>query len=122
MVLLEVLVVFRNLTQHTLNVRLPDGERVILPTGVVARVAVDCAVTREVDGIPVVVRSTGAVVDLPDPQDGVVFLVSTLVLEALAKAGSTRSDVLAPATAPTDNPLRNAAGHIVAVTRLAGLV
>jgi len=114
--------VFRNLTQHTLNVRLPDEERVYPPTGVVARVSVDCAVTRVVAGIPVVVRSTGALVDLPDPQDGVVFLVSTLVLEALAKAGSTRSDVLAPATAPTDSPVRNAAGHVAAVVRLAGLV
>ena len=55
----------------------------------------------------------GPVVGLPDPQPGVVLLVSTLVLGHVVG----RTDVMAPATGPTDDAIREG-GQVVAVTRL----
>jgi hypothetical protein len=58
----------------------------------------------------------GAVEGLPAPQEGVVFIVSGMVLEALR--GSGRSDVFAPGTGPTDGAVRNDKGQILGVTTL----
>jgi hypothetical protein len=110
-----------NLTPHALTLRAADGSDTTLPpSGTVARVAASSTATGQtVGGLPVQVTTFGQVTDLPDPQDGAVYLVSALVLSALA--GSGRQDVFAPATGPRDGAVRNDAGHIVAVTRLNGV-
>lgn len=54
----------------------------------------------------------GDVTGLPEPQNGVIFIVSSLVLSAAKEAG--RTDCVAPATGHPDT-IRNAAGHIVSV-------
>lgn len=86
-----------NLTPHAVTVVADGGSATIPPSGGVARVAT----TRElvgtiiVDGveIPVYETSFGAVEGLPAPQQGVLYVVSGLVLAALK---SERSDLLAP--------------------------
>ena len=87
-----------NLTPHVINVHC-HGDVVVdvAPSGVVAR----CTVTSEEvetittdDGISIPVRRStfGELKDLPEPQDGVMYIVSRIVLDA-AKG---RTDLRAP--------------------------
>ena len=106
-------VTFVNLTPHPIVVRREDGsEFTIAPSGAIARVSTTEKVVDNVDGVPVVVREFGEVENLPEPQDGTIYIVSSLVLSAV----KGRGDVMAPDTGPT--AIRNSDGHIVAVTRL----
>jgi len=108
---------FINLTQHSINV-VRDGSVVlsIPPSGTVARVATFQTVVCQLDGIDVVRTVFGDIVGLPDPQDGVVYVVSTLVLQALKASGVDRSDVVAPDTSPA-SVVRDDVGQIVGVKR-----
>lgn len=107
-----------NLTPHTINI----GEFALPASGQVARVKVEQVqvATLDLDGpVPVVVNSFGQVEGLPDPQEGVAYLVSGLVLQALEAQGILRGDVFAPDTGPT--AIRGENGQIKAVTRLVGM-
>ena len=110
-----------NLTPHAITLRDSAGSDItIAASGTVARVATTTTLTGgTIAGLPVQTSSKGAITGLPDPQDGVAYIVSGFVLDALA--GTGRSDVYAPATGPNDGAVRNEAGHIVAVTRLNGV-
>lgn len=109
-----------NLTPHPVTLRVGDKDVTMPPSGQVARVAAreDVVGDLEVEGlrVPVVFRTLGEVEGLPEPEDGTAYLVSALVLEALAKAGTPRADVFAPDTGAS--AVRDAQGRIVAVTRL----
>lgn len=109
---------FVNLCRHAVTV----GGVVVEPSGTEARVDTVAVQTREVMGVPVQVKSWGEVVGLPAPVAGTWFLVSGVVLSALKEQGCRRSDVLAPATSPKDNVLRDSNGQVSGVTRLDGLV
>lgn len=99
-----------NLTPHVINVRRADGsELAFAPTAPAARVATSQVEVSEVDGIPVRRNTFGQVENLPEPQEGTVYIVSLVVLQAVAG----RRDVVAPdsgATAIREN------GQIKAVT------
>lgn len=103
---------FINLTPHTLVIRTPQGDLEIDPSGIVARVAVAQKVVRQLGAIPIVENTFGDVEGLPAPQGENIYLVSAMVLSAVAG----RTDVFAPDTGST--AIRNDKGHIVAVTRL----
>lgn len=109
-----------SLLPHPIVLALPSGERqTIAPSGAVARCAPPAAVLGD-EGLPVPVARQGAlgpVVGLPAPEDGVVFVVSGLVLGHPSLAG--RRDVVAPGTGPADGAVREG-GQVVAVTRLVG--
>ena len=111
---------FVNLTPHAIVVRMPDGSDLTFPpSGKIARVdELPNVHTGDIDGIPVISRTVfGKVIDLPEPVEGVAYIVSGLV------AGQVyRSDVFAPATGPKDNAIRNDKGHIVAVISLKSTV
>lgn len=103
-----------NLCPHPINVRLPSGETIeIPPSGIVARVASrPGAEDGDADGVPCFgVVSFGEVENLPEPQDGVTFIVSGLVAGRVS-----RRDVVSPGTGPNDKAIRKD-GAIVAVTR-----
>ena len=102
-----------NLTPHDITIRLEDGDRIIPASGTVARVTTSQVPAGTVDGIPVSAQTFGQIEGLPDPQDGVVFVVSAIVLAAAKEAG--RTDVVAPDTA---RAIRDDAGRIVAVPGL----
>lgn len=82
---------FVNLTPHAIN--LNNGDT-LPPSGVVARVSAAYSVF-DADGV--CNQVFGDVQDLPDPQDGVLYIVSALVL-----AASDRGDLVAPATGHPD--------------------
>jgi len=104
-----------NLTQHAIAVADENGNiiRTIEPSGMVARVAITQTVVGDVDGIPLVETVFGEVEGLPDPEPGVVYITSTLVMQAARKAG--RTDVVSPDTGPTS--VRNEQGQVIAVRR-----
>lgn len=112
---------FVNLTPHPLVFRTPDGDLTVAPSGAVARVSTSTSATRVLAGLPVRVKVLGDVIGLPEPDGVSVFIVSGAVRGALQEKGLSRADVVAPATGPNDNAVRNDAGHVVAVTQLDGL-
>lgn len=104
-----------NLTPHAFTLCNDAGEiiRVIEPTKPAARVSSTVRVVGEVDGIPVTETKFGAVENLPEPQEGTVYIVSLLVQQA-----APRPDVYRPDTGP-QSVVRDGAGQIVGVKALA---
>jgi hypothetical protein len=118
-----------NLTPHQVTFQAPDGTRTTLDPRADAKGDPNPARVSQapgpmlgyINGIPTYGPSAmGAVVGLPDPAEGTVYVVSIMVRQAL---GVTRTaDVVAPGTGPMDRPIRfppghPQAGHIDAVTR-----
>lgn len=102
-----------NLTAHTINV--VNGENnIAYPSEGLARVKTEEKVIGTVDGIPVVKTVYTTVEGLPDMQEDTVYLVSTLVLQALKANGINRNDCLAPNTG-VSGAIRDDQGRIVAV-------
>ena len=101
-----------NLTPHAITLQVGETSTTFAASGEVARVAQTLTDTGlVVNGAPVMANSFGAVIGLPEPQDGVFLIVSGLVLSALQ---GSRTDVIAPRTDVT--AIRNEANQIVAVT------
>ena len=85
-----------NLTPHALNVLPREGEGVtITPSGAVARVTTARAVVETLPGgIEVFQTTFGEVVGLPEPREGVRYVVSGMVAGHPSLRG--RTDVLSP--------------------------
>lgn len=97
---------FVNLTQHDLTIVLENGDGLVLPaSGEVARVTFSTQQVDEVDGIPVFKTVyEPEVTELPEPQDGTIFIVSSLAAQT-----AKRRDVLAPTKL-----IRNDDGQVIA--------
>jgi len=104
-----------NLTPHPIVVRTDNGDITFPASGQVARVTCRQELAGYVllDGVQIPIQRTtfGQVEGLPEPQDGVVYIVSGLVMTALA---GTRDDVVQPDTSPA-GAIRDADGRIIAV-------
>lgn len=96
-----------NLTPHA--IAMSDGT-IFEPSGQVARVTVHQTDAGTIAGIPVKTQTFGEIVNLPEPKNNTVYIVSSIVLTAAKNAG--RTDVVAPDTA---NAVRNDQGHIISV-------
>lgn len=116
-----------NLTPHPLVLVASDGERVAIrphvgPDGkpAPARVLPGAEDTVTVAGLPCPViyphAGDGELVGLPEPVEGVRYLVSLIVLSH--PGVRLRHDVFAPATGPTDGAIRDGNGQLIAVTKL----
>jgi len=107
-----------NLTPHPVTICNADGQviRKIPPTAPAARVGSTVRVIGDVDGIPVTRTEFGQVENLPEPQAGVVYIVSLLVQQACPE----RTDLLRPDTGP-QNVVRSPDGQIAGVKALAAL-
>ncbi|MDD7029296.1 MAG: hypothetical protein PUI49_07115 [Prevotellaceae bacterium] len=83
-----------NLTPHIINIVAEDGTRLrdIEMSGIIARVGQREEVIGNLDGIPVTRQVFGEVMNLPEPQEGVAFIVSRLV----AVAATDRDDLFIP--------------------------
>lgn len=110
-----------NLTPHAINIRTAEGELIVPPSGTVARVSTSPGSTElmNVEGHRVTIglpTHYGPVEGLPPFEDWTRYIVSGVVGAHRDVVG--RGDVLVPGTGPNDNPVRDAAGRIIAVTRL----
>ena len=83
----------------------------IEPSGQVARVKTEQIANGEINGVPVVRTRFIKVEGLPEPEKGKVFIVSTLVAQAVK-----RNDVIAPDTSP-QSVVRDENGRIIGVKR-----
>ena len=81
-----------NLTPHTINVILPTGLTVSYPSEGSARVSVTSTNFGSHEGTPLSRQVYGAVEGLPEAQEGVLFVVSSLVRAAFPH----RTDVASP--------------------------
>lgn len=102
-----------NLTQHTINVILGEKE-LAYPSEGLARVKTEEKTIGTVEGIPIVKTVYTTVEGLPDMQEDTVYLVSTLVLQALKANGINRPDCLAPNTG-ISGAIRDDQGRIIGV-------
>lgn len=84
---------FVNLTQHDLTIVLENGDGLVLPaSGEVTRVTFSTQQVDEVIGIPIFKTVyEPEVTGLPEPEDGTIFIVSSLAAQTVK-----RRDVLAP--------------------------
>ena len=98
------MVKFINATPHA--IALNNGE-IFEPSGILPRVSQEIS---EFDRNLIATQSFGKVEGLPEPEAGVVFIVSALVLSAC----KDRTDLVAPAT-NHELTIRNEKGHIVSV-------
>jgi len=119
--------IVHNYTQHAVTIRDREGNKITHPSLGLAEAR---EITEEVglihiDGLgePIVTirKSVVDVAGLPEPVNGVVYIVAGIVLSALREQGSTRTDVFGPATGFVDGAIRDDKGHIVAVTKLVAL-
>ena len=97
-----------NLTPHDIVVQKDDGTRVTYPaSGQVARVEIEDVIVGNIAGIPVHKGKTKEVTGIPNPQDGVMYIVSLFVLQH-----ANREDLVSP---NTSDAIRDDEGKIVAV-------
>lgn len=81
-----------------------DVVKIIPPCGLVAWLTGENNWVGEVDGIPIFKAAYEKIEGLPEPRDGVVYVVSTLVKQQCRD----RKDVLVPT-----NLIRDSAGNII---------
>ena len=94
---------FVNLTPHAITV----GERVIEPSGTIARCHETTEPAGQIDGIEMIYRTYDQVINLPEIELGVVYIVSHLVRIAVPD----RPDVVSPG-----DVVRDGAGRIIGCT------
>ncbi|WCF11484.1 hypothetical protein NDS46_31500 (plasmid) [Paenibacillus thiaminolyticus] len=103
---------FINLTPHDVVIMERNEIIKVIPaSGNVARVQTHAKAVGKLDGIEVVKTVWGDIEGLPEPKEGIVYIVSMLVGQA-----AKRSDVIGPDTSP-DSAIRNEAGQIVGCRR-----
>ncbi|MFZ5366583.1 MAG: hypothetical protein ACOZBZ_04910 [Patescibacteria group bacterium] len=102
-----------NATPHQINLVDADGKtiRTIEPSGVVARCTATQTEVGQIEGIPIVKSVFSEVTGLPEPDGETVYIVSSLVAQALAG----KREVVSPDTGPT--ALRTPDGKIAGVRR-----
>ena len=101
-----------NLTPHSVSVLVGDTMKNIPPSGKVVRVSSHCEPCGTIDGMQVVLCHEGEPRGLPEPKEGIVYLVSSVVAKSVK-----RKDVLSPDTSD-DGVIRDGNGYILAVKRL----
>lgn len=118
---MEKQVTLVNKTPHTVNLVTEDGTKIslepVLPTPRVSSSSIKTAVYTITDDNGVehtITREApvfGEVVDLPEPQEGVLYIVSMLV----AARAANRTDLVSPG-----RQIRNDAGQVIGCAGLQG--
>lgn len=98
------MIMLKNLTPHEVKIITDEGAIVVKPSGIIARCEEHEELAGELAGIPVTKIVMGEVVDLPTEEEGVVLIVSHIVLQACPE----RKDLVKPG-----KQVRNAAGDII---------
>lgn len=109
----------RNLTPHEVRVVDDQGNLIVaVPSVGVARANQrdESAGFVEVNGVLVpVVKTVFEGTDLPEPTEGVAYIVSKITVDAAAASGRSTEDLFFPSGVP----MRDAAGQIIGVRALA---
>lgn len=112
---------FVNLTPHPVVYRDGSGKDFTFPSAGSARVDVipGTSFTHPIEGLGEFTINTpaqmGEVIGLPEPDGETIYIVSLIVITHPSVVG--RNDVVAPATGPKDNAIRDAEGRIQGVTK-----
>jgi hypothetical protein len=113
-ILKGVLMILKNYTPHEVSIFSSLGEKIeTLPTLGIARVLETTTTGIPVNGIPVVSKKYSEVTGLPEPEDGVIFVVSQMVLSAM----KDRRDIMCPDTG-SESSVRDSEGKLLGVRRL----
>ena len=106
-----------NLTPHEVKV-VDDGNNVVatFPSSGVARAHQYDVLVSEIKSIPVVKTEFGEVLGLPEPAEGVAYIVSRITIEAARAQGRTTDDLLT-----TSGAVRDDQGRIVGCRAFARL-
>ena len=102
-----------NLTPHAVNVLQDDGSYMTFESVGIARAEQTYEEVCVIDGIEFVKSHYGAPIDLPDPEDGVVLIVSKQTIEAAQGVGRTINDLVVPV-----DIIRNEKGQIQGCRKL----
>jgi len=89
---------FINLTPHKLNIVRESGIIATFNSEGVARLATSVKEHPSIAGFPVTSQVLGEITDLPEPQEGTIYIVSSLVMMK-----ARRADVVAPGPAIRDD-------------------
>jgi len=110
---------FVNLTPHEVNIYVNGDKNQIKipPSGIIARVAVERKQVKSIRGIPVYYNKFGNIDGIPDPCNNVIYIVSTLVRQALTAQGFIRDDVVATDTSP-ESVIRDKEGRTKGIRAL----
>lgn len=104
-----------NLTPHAINLIDTDGNVHVIPaSGIVARAVQKTVEAGNLDTIRLVRTAFGAPIDLPDPEEGVYYIVSAILVSSARAAGRTVADLLLLA-----DTVRDEQGRIVGCKALA---
>ncbi len=98
-----------NLTPHAINIIL-DGDTISIPSSGVARAKSSTEQIGSIGDIPVYRTVYGETCGIPEPQAGVVYIVSSLA----AQGCKDRSDIYVPS-----DPVRGDDGNIIGCRGLA---
>ena len=105
----------KNLTPHTVNVCDSEGHVIrSFESEGIARATQSSTVIGEVDDIELVEMSFGDPIDLPDPTEGTLLIVSVITANAAKACGRGADDLVI-----TADPVRDADGRIVGCMRFA---
>lgn len=88
---------FVNLTSHTINEVTTGLE--VPRSGIIARVKQSTVKSAEHSGVPIYTSEFGEVEGLPAPQEGVLYIISALTMNAVP---ANRTDVVAPGNLQRD--------------------
>lgn len=106
---------FVNATPHDLKVTTKEGEVMVFSkTDVFARVASSVEEVENTSEYRTFYQKFGEIEGLPAPVDGVLYIVSPIVLSANAASKNPRKDLVAPATGHWEVK-RNDQGNIISV-------
>ncbi len=103
-----------NLTPHTVNLIREDGSVVAFESQGIARADQQVEEAGIVDGVRIVRTTYGAPVDLPEPAEGVLYIVSSLTVSSARAVGRTVTDLLTPVES-----VRDGQGKIIGCKALA---
>ncbi len=83
----------------------------VVPSSGISRAACVETPVGQIDGVPVFRNSYGEPENVPDPEDGVMYVVSSITAQACREAGRTTKDLLLPA-----RTVRDSEGRVIGCT------
>lgn len=98
---------FLNLTPHTIAIYKEGDVDTIKPFGFYPRVVLDQEELTKVDGVPIIKRQAVETLHLPAPQEGIYYIVSSMV----RMANPNRKDLVSPGS-----PIKDERGQLIGCT------